>query len=168
LHPESEITWAIAGTIVVGSALGSILPDIDQPTSDFWDVIPLGEWIGKVTSKSLGGHRNLSHSILGYVLFVWLFSWLSSTFLRTDTIDHVILLQSFEIGLLMHLIADAVTVQGIPLFWPLGNNMGFPPRPFHGVRILTGKWFENLIIFPATTLIFIGILVYTRELLVLF
>lgn len=168
-HPTDQLSWAMAGTIAIGSFVGSVLPDIDQPTSDIWDVVPAGKWLGKLTSKSLGGHRNLSHSILGFLLFTFLFSWLVQTFLKTGTfIDPSILLESFMAGFIAHLLADSVTVMGIPLFWPFGGNMGFPPRPFHGIRILTGKWFENLVVFPGTFVVFGLILLVNSDRLKLF
>lgn len=152
VHPNDPLTVGIAGTIIAGSFFGSILPDIDQPTANLWDAIPLGNFINRPITRSLGGHRNLTHSILGVVLFSWLATWFVWRVFRPDLFDQALFLQSFEIGFMMHLLADAVTVEGIPLFWPLGANMGFPPRPFHGIRIVTGKWFESLVVFPAVVL----------------
>lgn len=151
LHTGAPVTGGIATTVVIGSFLGSILPDIDQPTSNFWDAVPLGDVLGKVVPKTLGGHRNLSHSLLGVALFTWLFHLFVATFLKNGTfIDQMVLIQSFFVGFVAHLAADSVTVLGIPLFWPFGGNMGFPPRPFHGARIVTGKWFEHLIVLPVS------------------
>lgn len=44
------------------------------------------------------------------------------------------------------------TNEGIPLLFPWKKFFGLPPKPFDGVRVATGKWFENLVIFPAVTL----------------
>lgn len=154
LQPDEPVTLAVAGVIIAGSFFGSILPDIDQPTSNFWDSVPLGGIFGQIVPKTLGGHRNLSHSILGYLLGTWLVQWVVHTVFREGLFDQALFLQSFQIGFLFHLIADAVTIQGIPLFWPLGGNIGFPPRPLHGIRIVTGKWFENLVVFPVLLGIF--------------
>lgn len=159
MNPETPINWSIAGTIIIGSFLGSILPDIDQPTSGFWDAVPLGGIVGKFAARALGGHRNLSHSILGLVLFGLLFRWLSSIIPGNWFLDPAVFYYSALIGFIAHLAADAVTVMGIPLFWPLGTCIGFPPRPFHGMRILTGKWFENLIVFPASALLLVALII---------
>ncbi|MBI2589964.1 metal-dependent hydrolase [Candidatus Berkelbacteria bacterium] len=159
IHPDIDLTWSVAGTLLFGSFFGSILPDIDQPTSNFWDSVPLGKIINRPLAKTLGGHRNLSHSILGFLLFTWIVGWLFTALIRPDSfVSQVIFLESFQLGFIAHLIADSVTVQGIPVFWPLGGNMGFPPRPLHGARILTGKWFENLVVFPVSILGFIFLL----------
>lgn len=161
LHPSDPLGWGVAGTIIAGSFFGSILPDIDQPTSNFWDSVPLGNIISRPVTKSLGGHRNLTHSILGVLLFSWLANWFIGHVFRPDLFNQALFLTSFEIGFIAHLLADSVTVEGIPVFWPLGNNMGFPPRPFHGIRIVTGKWFESIIIFPGVFVV-LGIVLMTH------
>src|SRR3989338_1442739 len=113
-HPSVDVTWAIAGTILTGSFLGSLAPDIDQPTSNFWDSIPLGDYVGRIVPKTLGGHRNLSHSILGFFLFSWAVRWLVVHVFRDGLFDVQVFMLSFELGFAAHLAADAVTVQGIP------------------------------------------------------
>lgn len=160
LHPNESLTLGILGTIVTGSFVGSLLPDIDQPASNFWDSIPLGNIVSRPIIRTLGGHRNLTHSILGVILFSWLVAWFVQTVFRPGFFDQALFLWSFEIGFVMHLVADAVTVQGIPLLWPFGGNMGFPPRPFHGIRILTGMWFENLVVFPGMCLVLGGVILW--------
>lgn len=157
-YPNEPLTWGIAGTVVTGAFVGSFLPDIDQPTANFWDSVPLGGFVGKLAPRALGGHRNLSHSILGYLLGSALMYWIVTTVFREGLFDVKLFMLAFELGFLAHLAADAVTVQGIPLFWPIGDNMGFPPRPFHGIRMVTGKWFENLVVFPLSLLLVITIL----------
>lgn len=158
LHPNAQVTWPIAGTILIGSFLGSVAPDIDQPTCNLWDSIPLGGFLGKLTSKALGGHRNLSHSILGVILFGLLFYWLASLIPSNWFLVPDIAFKSAVIGFIAHLAADSVTVMGIPLFWPFGGYMGFPPHPFQGIRIITGKWFENLVVFPGIIVVFLVLL----------
>ena len=160
-HHDSPVTWSITGSIIIGSFFGSILPDIDQPTSSFWESVPLGGLVGRITSRALGGHRNLSHSILGVLLFTYLAFGLTRVLPPGWPIVPNILLESFIIGFIAHLLADSVTVRGIPIFWPFGNDMGFPPYPLEGIRIITGKWFEHLVVFPVVALYLI-ILVATH------
>ena len=161
LHPTTPLSWTIVGTVLTGAFIGSLFPDIDQPTSKFWDSIPLGHVAGDIAPKALGGHRHLSHSILGLLLF-YLLSTAVTTFLLSTNIDHAILVQSLLAGFVAHLAADSVTVLGVPLFWPFFGNMGFPPHPFQGIRIVTGKWFENLVIFPLSLLI-LGFLLLSQQ-----
>jgi membrane-bound metal-dependent hydrolase YbcI (DUF457 family) len=57
-----------------------------------------------------------------------------------------------------HLVADMFTVEGIPLLFPYQHSFGIPPNPLEGVRIVTGKWFENLVIFPIANIALIAVL----------
>ena len=151
LHSPTPLTWTIAGTVITGAFFGSLFPDIDQPSSNFWESIPLGNLGRIIVPKTLGGHRNLSHSLLG-IFLAFLLIQAASSFLLSSNIPHQILIESFMAGFLAHLAADSITVLGIPLFWPFGNQLGFPPHPFQGARIVTGKWFENFVVFPLSLL----------------
>ena len=162
-QPTTPLTWSIAGTVLVGAFIGSLLPDIDQPTSNFWQSIPLGDVGKSIVPKTLGGHRNLSHSLLGIALF-YVISSIIASYLLSNNIDHAILLQSLLAGFIAHLVADMITVHGVPLLWPFGHAMGFPPKPFDGVRIVTGKWFENLVVFPLS-LILLGYILLSHRVL---
>jgi membrane-bound metal-dependent hydrolase YbcI (DUF457 family) len=51
------------------------------------------------------------------------------------------------IGYLSHLFSDAMTKEGLPLLFPLNINFGIPP--FVPLRVTTGKWVENLAVYPA-------------------
>src|ERR1700761_7806145 len=52
--------------------VGGIAPDIDQPTAPLWRNLPEGHIVGKAFGKLLGGHRFISHSLIGLALFGWL------------------------------------------------------------------------------------------------
>lgn len=140
---------ATLAAVLIGSSLGALLPDIDQPTAELWDKIPfLGHTAGKITSKAVFGHRNLTHSILGVVIFGLLIHRLVFLFPDYWSINQTILFISIMVAYGTHLFLDSVTVEGIPLLFPLQRNFGLPPKPLEGVRIMSGKWFENLVLFP--------------------
>src|SRR5260370_19797175 len=64
-----HITIATALVAVFANLLGGIAPDIDQPTAPFWRNLPVGGVIGRAFDHLLGGHRFISHSILGVFIF---------------------------------------------------------------------------------------------------
>ena len=118
--------------------LGSLLPDIDHPEGSLANEEVIGIPILKPLSLLIGaifGHRGITHSILALVGVIalgqapmlpwawanlgWLIGW----------------------GYAFHLIADALTKQGIPLFWPLPMTVGFPPM--RSLRFRTGTWREG-------------------------
>lgn len=158
-YSNMSITWPIVATVIVGSAIGSIAPDIDQPTAGLWHKIPAGHAAGKLTSFMLRGHRHISHSLVGFGLFYGLATLVGNSNVITDLhINGPILILALAIGFAAHLLADSLTVEGIPLFWPIETYIGFPPRPFQSMRIVTGKWFENLIVLPAVTLLLVALI----------
>src|SRR6266542_3471304 len=74
LLPEPPtLTLATVILAFIANQIGGIAPDIDQPTAPFWRNLPIGGIFGKIIAKMLGGHRFLSHSIVGLVLFGFLF-----------------------------------------------------------------------------------------------
>ena len=150
---------ATMGAIIVGSHFAALLPDIDQPAATFWNNIPLGKTAGKITD-SIFKHRNITHSLLGFALVGWGVYALINLFPDYWRIDRNITLAVFLVAYASHLLADMLTVEGIPLFFPWKRSFGLPPKPFHGLRIQTGKWFENLVIFPLLNILLIGLIYF--------
>ena len=144
---------ATLAAVLVGSSFAALLPDVDQPASVIWDKIPfVGHVAGHVAEEATFGHRNLTHSLLGFVLMGGLLFWLLSSFPEYWGVNTTIVFISMMLSYAVHLFADAFTVQGIPLLWPWHRNFGIPPKPLDGIRIETGQWFENLILFPILNL----------------
>ena len=136
----------LAGVIAV-SHVAALLPDIDQPGARLWQALPFGRVVGHIINPFLE-HRNLSHSFLGMGLVAW-GAWAGLGQLPDYWgLDTNALLLASLISYGSHLLGDLITVEGIPLLFPYQRMFGFPPWPFDGVRVLTGKWFENLVIFP--------------------
>src|SRR5450755_1058004 len=77
----TKVTLGTALFALVANQLGGIAPDIDQPTAPFWRNLPIGGYFGRVIDKMLGGHRFLSHSLIGAALFGGL-TWLLLKFLH--------------------------------------------------------------------------------------
>lgn len=144
LRPVALSTAAIA---LLANQIGGIAPDIDQPTAPFWRNLPVGKLFGKVTQAVLGGHRFLSHSLLGFAIFGFavktLLAFLGPILGQVDT---GLVWWAFMIGMFSHLVMDSFTREGVPWLLPVPYKFGFPP--IKRLRVVTGKKFESLIIFP--------------------
>lgn len=148
---EPEYSPATLGFVVAGSYIASLIPDMDRPAADIWNTLPFGRTIGEIVDPFFK-HRNISHSLLGLGIFGFGIYVLLGSFPDYWGIDTDIVLTASLIAMGTHLIADMFTVEGIPLLYPWHRMLGIPPKPLDGIRILTGKWFENLVIFPIVNL----------------
>lgn len=158
LQGEPQYAPATFAAAAVTSSLAALLPDLDRSSASIWNALPLGNFFGRIVDPLLS-HRNISHSLLGLGLFIWGFWSLVNLAPGYWGIDRQLVVQAFAAAYASHLLADAVTVAGIPIFFPYQKMFGFPPRPFEGLRIITGKWFENLVVFPLFNLLLIGLVV---------
>ena len=131
---------------LIANIVGALLPDADQSSNRLWDLLPAGNFIGKIFRNLFLSHRTLSHSILGFYLIYRLASWLIFRLFNPVFVDPQIIFYSLMIGYLSHILLDGLTEGGIPLLFPIKWKFGFPP--IHSWRIKTGRWFENLVIFP--------------------
>lgn len=146
-QPPRTVTLATAIVAVFANLIGGITPDIDQPTAPFWRNLPIGKYFGRILGAVAGGHRFLTHSLLGLVLFGFGAHWLL-IFLQPvmSNVDIGLVWWAFMIGMFSHLVMDSLTKEGVPWLLPLPFKFGFPP--IKKFRIVTGKKIENLIVFP--------------------
>lgn len=149
---------ATLGAVIIASYIGSLIADADDASADIWDSVPMGHTVGKFTDPLLG-HRNVSHSIVGVALYAVALYAISQIIPPYWGIDSTIVIVSSIIAYCSHLIADSFTVEGIPLFWPYKYKIGIPPKPLQGIRIQTGEWFENLIVFTIANLALIALII---------
>jgi inner membrane protein len=68
--------------------------------------------------------------------------------------SHIVLL-AVIFGCIMHVAADGLTEEGVPLFWPIRKYYGFPPNRHW--RFRTGTWPEHVIVYAFMLLVGIGI-----------
>jgi inner membrane protein len=143
------------GTLLIGllaNQMGGIAPDIDQPTAPLWRDLPIGALFGRVVDTTLGGHRFITHSLIGLALFGFLLRLLLvfvHPIIPTVNIGYV--WWAFMIGMLSHLIMDTFTKEGVPWLLPLPIKFGLPP--IKELRITTGKFVETWLVFPALLVI---------------
>lgn len=160
VRPEQTLTLATAILAILANLIGGIAPDIDQPTAPFWRNLPVGKYVGKVFDKLLGGHRFLTHSILGLALFAFASHWLLvfvHPIMRSVNIDLV--WRAFMLGMISHLVIDTFTKEGVPWLLPIPVKFGIPP--FKKLRVTTGKFMETWVVFPLL-LVFNGLFYYVH------
>ena len=143
--------------LIISTVIGSSAPDLDTPTGELWDKIPAGSVFSKIINPIfIGGHRHLSHSFLGMIIisafYLLLLKILFLAIPALSSVNFNFIYLAFLIGYGGHLFADMFTEMGVPLLFPLPYHFGIPPDPFGKLRIKTGKWFENLIIYPAVNI----------------
>lgn len=145
--PLGTITLSTAVIGVFANLVGGITPDIDQPTAPLWRNLPVGKYLGRIFDTLLGGHRFLSHSILGLALFGLIAHWLLVFFHPVmPRVNIGFVWWAFMIGMLSHLVMDTLTKEGVPWLLPIPVKFGLPP--LKTFRITTGKAVENFIVFP--------------------
>jgi inner membrane protein len=145
---------------VFANLVGGITPDIDQPTAPFWRNLPVGKFFGKLFDNLAGGHRFLTHSILGLAIFGLAAHYLLvflSPIMRSVNIGLV--WWAFMIGMISHLVMDTLTKEGVPWLLPIPIKIGVPPvKKF---RVRTGHWAETLVVFPL--LLILNVVMYLEN-----
>jgi len=142
--PQMSIATAIGA--IGANMIGSLAPDIDQPTGELWNKIPAGSILGRLITPILGSHRMISHSLVGIVITGYLLRWLLAILSHTIIVDMSVIWWTFMIGFVSHITFDTFTKEGVTLFFPIPIKIGFPPLAFF--RIQTGGIVEKTILYP--------------------
>lgn len=152
---------SLATGLVAFSAnmIGGLAPDIDQPTADLWHRIRAGSVIGRIVKPFLGGHRFISHSIIGIFLFGTVARIILDLLKSVLLVDMTIVWWAFMIGYLSHLVMDTFTHDGVAWLFPIPFKFGIPPFAF--MRIKTGGVVEKSFVFPGLLLLNVY-LIYTH------
>ena len=136
--------------IITASSLGSLLPDLDHPKSKlnqkllflknelyrivFFITLAGGFLYLYLNSNNdifalfsliflfigVSTHRGFTHSIFGFLIFVYIIKKISSQY------NIPYLYESISLAYLLHLVADFLTPKGIKLFYPLDVNIASP------------------------------------------
>jgi inner membrane protein len=147
-QPPHSVTLATGLVAVFANLIGGIAPDIDQPTAPLWRNLPIGTFFGRFFDRLLGGHRFITHSLLGAGLLGWLVGLLLQFFQPVmHGVDTNLVWWAFMIGVFSHLVMDSFTKEGVPWLLPIPFKFGFPP--LKSLRLTTGKYVELFIVFPA-------------------
>lgn len=82
-----------------------------------------------VLAVNVAPHRGFTHSLLSMAAITWITQMASSK-------AYPELGVAVAVGYMTHLLADAVTVRGIPFLWPMKKNFGLNDL---GVKVRTGS-----------------------------
>ena len=152
--PLPSLSLATILTALLANQLGGIAPDIDQPTAPFWRNLPVGGFFGRFLTKMLGGHRFLTHSLIGVALAGFLVNLLLTAIHPIlPNVQMEIVWWAFMIGMVSHLVMDSFTKEGVPWLLPIPVKFGFPP--LKRFRITTGKALETFVVFPALVVLLV-------------
>lgn len=142
-----DITLATAIVAITSNFIGGLAPDIDQSTATLWNRLRGGGRIwGKIFAPLFGGHRFISHSLVGIALFGIGFKALLQLISPVLIVNMDIVWWAFMIGFVSHLIMDTISRDGVPWLFPIPVRLGFPP--FRFLRMKTGGLLEKSFIFP--------------------
>ncbi len=150
-QPLLDMSLATALVAFTANMVGGLAPDIDQPTADLYHRVRGGSILAKIIHPLLGGHRFISHSIVGIFLFGFVLQILLNMMGKVLLVDMDIVWWAFMIGFISHLIMDTFTQEGVPWLFPIPFRFGIPPLKF--LRIKTGGIVEKSFVFPGLLLI---------------
>jgi membrane-bound metal-dependent hydrolase YbcI (DUF457 family) len=150
-QPLMSMSIATLVTALAANFIGGLAPDLDQPTAELWTRIRGGSIIGKLLAPIMGGHRMISHSLIGLAIWAFCSKWVLTQLGTLLLVDMNIVWYAFMIGIVTHFLTDLLTRDGLPLLFPLPFMVGFPP--FKSWRMKTGSWIEKSIVFPGLILI---------------
>lgn len=121
----------VAPALLASAALGSLVPDIDR-TGSLITTLPVIRWFARPASVAVSAalrHRTGTHSLLTLLALAAGALMLQHTF--SPAVN-----AAFLVGYLLHLLADSLTMTGVPLLWPWRKHEFSPlPRP---LRLRTG------------------------------
>lgn len=145
LYPVSA--GAVVGTLaIIAVMIGALTPDLDQPTANIWRRMIGARALGNIFQSFSGGHRHLTHSILGVIAVGYALRWGIYHFLRPEFIDQAMIIwRAYMIGYISHPMADTLTDQGVPWLWPLHIQIKIPPGP-EELRVTTDSVVERLFV----------------------
>lgn len=134
--PPADLTSLIG--FFIGALLGGTAPDLDKPRR---------VWARALAHTTFGGHRHLSHSLIGLFLASIVVGLALGRMGPAIGVSPTLPFLGFVGGYASHLILDSLTIEGVPWFFPFQTYLGFPP--WSKLRVKTGSLIEQLLVMPA-------------------
>lgn len=113
----------IGGSIIIGTSIGGILPDIDTPNSMISKIFTIANKIINLFTP----HRGITHDIgifgvITTIFYLFYHQLFFTSFLWT-------VLPGVFLGILSHLVLDGFTRQGVPIFFSYRKGKYFHLLP---------------------------------------
>jgi inner membrane protein len=138
LSPVAPPTvWPSLVGFLLAALVGGTAPDLDKPRH--W-------WARFLAHTAFGGHRHLSHSLVGLILFGLGFVILARAVAMPLGVSPTLVSIGFVAGYLSHLVLDSLTIEGVPWLFPIQAYLGLPP--ISSLRIKTGGLVEQFLVVP--------------------
>lgn len=133
---EASAGVALGGWVI--ASLAALGPDIDSKGSTGSQLLGWPtEGLSFIIRKSFGGHRKITHSLLGIAIVCGLLFAAA----KAGMADWVALAMGY--GWVSHVLSDSITVQMCPWLWPLPTKFGIP-------LVRTSHDSENKVVVPIT------------------
>jgi inner membrane protein len=129
--------WESLLGFLIAALVGGTAPDVDKPRH--W-------WARLLAHTTFGGHRHLSHSLVGLAIFTVGFTLLARALAPAVGASAALVSAGFVAGYLSHLLLDSLTIEGVPWLFPIPTYFGFPPAS--GLRLKTGGLIEQFVVMP--------------------
>lgn len=174
--PPSPDLIAQKAVYYIFAAVGALSPDIDNARST------IGKRAGIISKgiQHFAGHRTLFHSLLGMALvgaFIYavqyglglifahygLYQTAAQLGIQIHNAQTVaaagLAFKAFLVGYFLHLIADSLTIGGVPWLWPNHTRFGFPPK--RSWRFKSGTRAEVVVVALVCVLVIAGVATQT-------
>lgn len=138
---------------LLGSYIGSVVPDIDMKGSSISRQLPLLYYLIGRRYK----HRGFTHSLL----FIFMLSVGSIFIIKVSGADMIvsIFMSGVVMGCVSHIVLDILTIEGVELFYPCKKRISL-------LALNTGQKKEQLVNKILTVFIYIFIGMNIREIIV--
>lgn len=148
--PLAPMSLATLVAAIGANFVGGLAPDLDSASASLWRSIRGGTLISPILAPILGGHRFISHSLVGLLGTAWLLKHLLAALNTVLLVDMNVIWWAFMIGMVSHIFTDMLTRDGVPFLFPIPWEIGIPP--FRFLRMRTGGLIEKSLVFPGLIL----------------
>lgn len=144
-EPYTPVAVGTMSVIVLSSAVGSVLPDIDEPNS----IAGRKVWLIAKIIKKVFGHRMITHTpVFVLALAVGFYMIGQNYVIQTEYFDwYYFAVMGFLVGYISHFVMDSLNPTGIMYLWPLSRQRFSIMKLRTGDKEWIARWIFILITF---------------------